>query len=161
MDPISAFRYLSSPDLVSNQLQSGAAQGAKGISASEMSGLSSTSGLAGLESFRADRAGLTRAPGANLGLEDLAASSPATSLAAASGAEPAGSFSNVLSQMVGEVNDKQNAASSQVQGLLSGQNVSVHQAMISMEEAHLSFQLMVQVRNKLLDSYQELMRMQI
>ena len=33
--------------------------------------------------------------------------------------------------------------------------------MISMEEANVSFQMMVEVRNKLLDSYQELMRMQI
>ena len=53
------------------------------------------------------------------------------------------------------------AASSTVSGLLSGQNVSLHQAMISMEEANVSFQMMVEVRNKLLDSYQELMRMQI
>jgi flagellar hook-basal body complex protein FliE len=45
--------------------------------------------------------------------------------------------------------------------LLSGQNVSLHQAMISMQEANVSFQLMVEVRNKLLDSYQELMRMQV
>jgi flagellar hook-basal body complex protein FliE len=33
--------------------------------------------------------------------------------------------------------------------------------MISMEEASVSFQLMVEVRNRLLDSYQELMRMQV
>jgi flagellar hook-basal body complex protein FliE len=45
--------------------------------------------------------------------------------------------------------------------VLSGQNVSLHQAMISMQEANVSFQLMVEVRNKLLESYQELMRMQI
>ena len=46
-------------------------------------------------------------------------------------------------------------------GLMSGKNVSLHQAMISMEEASVSFQMMVEVRNKLLDSYQEIMRMQI
>ncbi len=46
-------------------------------------------------------------------------------------------------------------------GLLSGKNVSLHQAMISMEEASVSFQMMVEVRNRLLDSYQELMRMQV
>ena len=53
------------------------------------------------------------------------------------------------------------AAGDTVNGLLSGKNVSLHQAMISMEEASVSFSLMVEVRNKLLDSYQELMRMQI
>jgi len=46
-------------------------------------------------------------------------------------------------------------------GLMSGKNVSLHQVMISMEEANISFQMMVEVRNKLLDSYQELMRMQV
>ncbi len=52
-------------------------------------------------------------------------------------------------------------ASQAVNGLLSGQNVSLHQTMIAMEEASISFQLMVEVRNKMLESYQELMRMQI
>ena len=37
----------------------------------------------------------------------------------------------------------------------------LHQAMIAMEEANVSLQLMVEVRNKLLESYQELMRMQV
>jgi len=72
-----------------------------------------------------------------------------------------GSFSDVLGGMVQEVNGKQIAAGDAVQGLLSGDKVSLHQAMIAMEEASVSFQLMVEVRNKLLDSYQEIMRMQI
>jgi flagellar hook-basal body complex protein FliE len=70
-------------------------------------------------------------------------------------------FSNLLGNMVQDVNAKQAAASESVNGLLSGQNVSLHQTMIAMEEASVSFQLMVEVRNRLLDSYQELMRMQI
>jgi flagellar hook-basal body complex protein FliE len=70
-------------------------------------------------------------------------------------------FENVLGDLVNEVAQKQAAASGTVSGLLSGQNVSLHQAMISMEEANVSFQMMVEVRNRLLDSYQELMRMQI
>ena len=56
---------------------------------------------------------------------------------------------------------KQAAAGAAVNGLLNGQNVSLHQTMIAMEEASISFQLMVEVRNKMLESYQELMRMQI
>ena len=71
------------------------------------------------------------------------------------------SFQNYLGRFVQEVSDKQNAAGQAVTGLLSGQNVSLHQAMISMEEANVSFQMMVEVRNRLLDSYQELMRMQV
>ncbi len=70
-------------------------------------------------------------------------------------------FANTLAQMVNEVGAKQSAASDAVNGLLSGQSVPLHQAMIAMEEASVSFQLMVEVRNRLLDSYQELMRMQV
>jgi flagellar hook-basal body complex protein FliE len=72
-----------------------------------------------------------------------------------------GSFQNLLGDFVGEVNAKQIAAGDAISGLMSGKNVSLHQTMISMEEASVSFQMMVEVRNKLLDSYQELMRMQI
>jgi flagellar hook-basal body complex protein FliE len=71
------------------------------------------------------------------------------------------SFTDLLGKAVQEVNGKQSAANDAINGLLSGQNVSMHQAMISMQEANVSFQLMVEVRNKLLDSYQELMRMQV
>jgi flagellar hook-basal body complex protein FliE len=71
------------------------------------------------------------------------------------------SFSDFLGQMVQDVNAKQGAASSAMEGVLTGQKVPLHHAMIAMEEASVSFQLMVEVRNKLLESYQELMRMQI
>jgi flagellar hook-basal body complex protein FliE len=71
------------------------------------------------------------------------------------------SFGSLLGKMVEEVNAKQNVANDAVGALQSGGNVSLHQAVIAMEEASVSFQLMVEVRNKLLDSYQELMRMQI
>jgi flagellar hook-basal body complex protein FliE len=59
------------------------------------------------------------------------------------------------------VSSKQGVAAEAVSGLQAGQNVPLHQAVIAMEEANVSFQLMVEVRNKLLESYQELMRMQI
>ena len=71
------------------------------------------------------------------------------------------SFSDFLGQMVADVNAKQGVAGTAVEGVLTGQNVPLHQAMLAMEEASVSFQLMVEVRNKLLESYQELMRMQI
>ena len=83
--------------------------------------------------------------------------SPASTQAPASSA----SFSQMLGQFVGEVNAKSAAAGDAVGGLLSGQQVPLHQAVIAMEEASVSFQLMVEVRNKLLEAYQELMRMQI
>jgi flagellar hook-basal body complex protein FliE len=76
---------------------------------------------------------------------------------------PSGSraFEHALGDLVNNVAAKQSASSDAVHGLLAGEGVSLHQTMIAMEEANVSFQLMVEVRNKLLESYQELMRMQI
>jgi len=71
------------------------------------------------------------------------------------------SFSSLLGKMVSEVNAQQQTAGQTVNALQSGASVPLHQAVISMEEASVSFQLMVQVRNKLLESYQEIMRMQM
>lgn len=70
-------------------------------------------------------------------------------------------FSSVLGGFINEVNSRQAAAGAAVRDLQSGGNVTLHQAVLAMEEASVSFQLMVEVRNKLLESYQELMRMQI
>ncbi len=79
----------------------------------------------------------------------------------AGGSRPAHSFSDTLSDMVAEVNRKQAAAGQAVQDLQSGNTASLHQTMIALEEASVSFQLMVEVRNKVLEGYQELMRMQV
>lgn len=100
---------------------------------------------------------------APISLPDLEKLVPAVSSPSVDPGQSAGSgsFSNLLGNFVNEVSQKQSAADDTVSGLLSGKNVSLHQAMISMEEASVSFQMMVEVRNKLLDSYQELMRMQV
>ncbi len=91
-------------------------------------------------------------------------SSPAVSSIAAQPVLPGSSgsaFQNLLGDFVNDVSAQQAAGTDAVNGLLSGKNVSLHQAMISMEEASVSFQMMVEVRNKVLDSYQELMRMSV
>jgi flagellar hook-basal body complex protein FliE len=71
------------------------------------------------------------------------------------------SFSSMLGRMVSDVSAQQNISAQSVSALQSGQNVPLHQAVIAMEEANISFQLMVEVRNRMLDAYQEIMRMQI
>lgn len=71
------------------------------------------------------------------------------------------SFASMLGQFVSDVNTQQNISAQTVSALQSGQNVPLHQAVIAMEEANVSFQLMVEVRNRLLDAYQEIMRMQV
>lgn len=92
------------------------------------------------------------APSLTQGLSSTAAS--------ASGTQPA-SFSKVLENAVQEVDSKMKAADTDKAKLLSGETGNVHQAMISMQESNVAFSLMVEVRNKLVDSYQELMRMQV
>src|SRR5689334_12016468 len=62
---------------------------------------------------------------------------------APAGAAPV-SFGSLLGDMVKDVNSKQIGAAEAVKGLISGQNVPLHQAVISMEEANVSFQLMVE-----------------
>ena len=85
-----------------------------------------------------------------------------------SSATPAGvqsttpsSFQGFLGNMVADVSAKQAAAGEAMKEVMTGGNVPLHQAMIAVQEASVSFQLMVEVRNKLLESYQELMRMQV
>jgi flagellar hook-basal body complex protein FliE len=74
---------------------------------------------------------------------------------------PSAGFGQIVTDLVSGVAAKQAAAAESVNGLVSGKNVSLHQTMIAMEEASISFQLMVEVRNKMLEAYQELMRMQV
>jgi flagellar hook-basal body complex protein FliE len=71
------------------------------------------------------------------------------------------SFGNIIDRAVQEVDGKMKVAAADQAKVLSGETNNLHQAMISMQEASLAFSLMVEVRNKLVDSYQELMRMQV
>ena len=84
----------------------------------------------------------------------------ATTLPSTSAA-PQRSFDNLLGKMVDDVNRKLSESSQATNALLSGQEIPLHRVMIASEEASLSFQLMVEVRNKVLEAYQELMRMQV
>ncbi len=79
---------------------------------------------------------------------------------AAAATQPS-SFSNLIDRAVQEVDGKMKAAASDQAKVMTGETNNLHQAMISMQEASLAFSLMVEVRNKLVDSYQELMRMQV
>ncbi|PTY08801.1 flagellar hook-basal body complex protein FliE [Opitutaceae bacterium EW11] len=78
-----------------------------------------------------------------------------------SGTTPTEGFGKVMDQMISSVDAKQNEASAITRDVLMGKNDQVHQSMIAMQEASVAFQLMVEVRNKVVDSYQELMRMAV
>jgi flagellar hook-basal body complex protein FliE len=74
---------------------------------------------------------------------------------------PHSGFANAIDRAVQEVDGKMKAAAAEQARVLTGETNNLHQAMISMQEASVAFSLMVEVRNKLVESYQELMRMQI
>lgn len=71
------------------------------------------------------------------------------------------SFSAAIGDLIGEVNGQVVNADRQVQKLAVGEADSLHHVLISLEEAKVSLGLVVQVRNRLVDAYQELLRMQI
>lgn len=73
----------------------------------------------------------------------------------------ASSFANMLTDQVGSLNDLQNQAADQSQALATGKATDVASVVSTVEQAALSMQLAVQVRNKVVDAYQELMRMQV
>jgi flagellar hook-basal body complex protein FliE len=73
----------------------------------------------------------------------------------------ASKFTDWFARELSSVNDKLVTADHDVQKLAVGSAGNLHEVMIHMEEARLSFQLLAQVRNKLLEAYQEVMRMPV
>tara|TARA_R110002050_G_scaffold9529_1_gene33557 strand:- start:101 stop:439 length:339 start_codon:yes stop_codon:yes gene_type:complete len=71
------------------------------------------------------------------------------------------SFPSAFERMIGGVEADQAKAAGVTRDVLMGNNPNIHQSMIAMQEASLSFSLMVEVRNKVVESYQELMRMPV
>jgi len=71
------------------------------------------------------------------------------------------SFFDTLKQKLDEVNNQQVEADTVTQAFVKGDNVDVHQVMIAGEEAKQSLELAVQVRNKLVEAFQEINRMQL
>ena len=94
-------------------------------------------------------------------LPPVAASAASPAPVVAAGPSPAAGFADLFTRGLGEVNGQLVASQSELQGLAVGDAQNLHQLMIRLEETRLAFQLMVQVRNRLLEAYQEVMRMQV
>ncbi|MCC6544158.1 MAG: flagellar hook-basal body complex protein FliE [Nitrospirae bacterium] len=71
------------------------------------------------------------------------------------------SFAEMLKGSVDKVNTIQNEADQAVQNLLLGKDQNIHQVMIAVEKANLSLQMMMQVKNKIMSAYEEIMRTQV
>ena len=70
-------------------------------------------------------------------------------------------FGEVLKDAISTVNELQKNSNQEIQKLMTGESQDLHTTVIAMQKADLSFQMMMQVRNKIMQAYQEIMRMQV
>jgi flagellar hook-basal body complex protein FliE len=70
-----------------------------------------------------------------------------------------GAFGKVIGQAIKDVNQQMADADKAVEALTTGTNKDIHGTMIALEKASVSFQLISQVRNKIIDAYKEIQRM--
>lgn len=70
-------------------------------------------------------------------------------------------FQSTLSEAVNGLQASQTQANASLSQLAAGENVDLHDVMMTMQQANLSFQLVLQARNKLVEAYQEVMRLQV
>ncbi len=85
----------------------------------------------------------------------------APSSTAGPGASAPGAFQAVFKDAVETVEQLRQSANATVDRFLSGESEELHQAAIATQRAELSFDLALQVRNKVVQAYQEVMRMQV
>ena len=70
-------------------------------------------------------------------------------------------FGETISDFVKAVNQSQKDSAGAIRDVIEGKSENIHQAMATAEEAKLSFQLMIEIRNRLLESFKEIQRLQV
>ena len=70
-------------------------------------------------------------------------------------------FTDVLNNAVNKVNDSQVKANNDIEALIKGDDITMHEVMLSTQEAQISMQLMLEMRNKLYDAHKELSSVQL
>jgi flagellar hook-basal body complex protein FliE len=70
-------------------------------------------------------------------------------------------FAGLLKDALKDVNSAQVEADDAVQKVLSGETNDIHSTMIALQKADVSFKMMLEVRNKIMEAYQEVMRTQV
>lgn len=83
-----------------------------------------------------------------------------TSPTAPTGMDDGGGFGSVLHQAIDKVSELGNDSDKQVSELVQGNRQDIHNVMIAVEKADVAFQLMMQVRNKIVNAYQEVSKLQ-
>jgi flagellar hook-basal body complex protein FliE len=80
---------------------------------------------------------------------------------AAKPAESGKSFGDFLTESLRQVDDLQKGADAAVEQMAKGEGPGIQEAMVAIEKADVAFKLMMEVRQKILDAYQEIIRMQV
>jgi flagellar hook-basal body complex protein FliE len=75
--------------------------------------------------------------------------------------ESGASFGDVLKDAISTANQLQKQSNQEIQKLMTGESQDLHSTLVAVQKADLSFQMMMQVRNKIVQAYQEIMRMQV
>ena len=78
-----------------------------------------------------------------------------------SSASTQGSFGEMMIEALNKVNNLQLQANSAIDNLVSGKTKNIHETMIAVEKADVAFRTMNQVRNKVIEAYREIMKMQV
>lgn len=79
----------------------------------------------------------------------------------ANAAQSGASFKDTLSGFMKEVNSMQVKADESIEKMAAGEITDVHQVMSTVEEANVAFNMMMEIRNKVMDAYQEVMRIRL
>jgi len=95
-----------------------------------------------------------------LAADDLAAS-PLLSVPPGGQGVSSMSFSDLLMQGIGQVDADLLRVQDEIRMAAAGEGADLHRVMVSLEETRLAFQVVLQVRGKLLEAYQDIMRMQV
>ena len=122
-----------------------------------MSGINGVGGAMGVDRVMALRAQILERNSA------LARANAANATGAAGGVQPAGpaSFSDSLTSALNSVNDSQNRASDISAAYERGETIDIAKVMLARQEASVSFEATLQVRNKLLSAYKDIMSMPV
>lgn len=72
-----------------------------------------------------------------------------------------GGFGDMVSQYLTEANVQQQNVGRQIEALATGQTDNIHDVVLSVAKADLAFRMVMEIRNRLISSYQEVMRMQV
>ena len=87
--------------------------------------------------------------------------SPIKASAPAEGQRAEKGFATALSNAIGDVNSLQADAADQIKAVAAGESQDLHGTMIAIEKAGIALKLTTQIRNKAIEAYQEIMRMQV